>query len=114
MKFSFTIYFFFFCNAQNTPGSPQFLERPNNVTITQDTTEVHLTCKVIGHPRPTITWSKNGISIQPSSRHHIESNGSLTIKEIDRTDFGVYRCEAANKHGRISTSANVQTYGMYK
>ena len=38
---------------------------------------------------------------------------TMTIKESEINDMGVFRCEASNKLGRVETQCNVEVHGMY-
>ncbi|KRT84503.1 peroxidase [Oryctes borbonicus] len=89
------------------PEKPRFIEAPRSITTNEGTVEVKLTCKGVGVPQPFITWSKSGVILSPSNHYAIDSDGTLTIRSIQRNDFGTYRCDATNAHGRISASADI-------
>lgn len=89
-------------------GYPQFQIKPQSLTTTDGAPEVRLSCKAVGHPVPEITWSRNGVSLSSSSRHFIDRDGTLIIRPVYGEDYGVYRCDASNVHGRISASAELQ------
>ena len=50
----------------------------------------NLTCGAQGIPDPNITWFKDGVLLEG------ERNRTLTIREVDITDRGLYRCVAVN------------------
>ncbi|XP_022903530.2 peroxidasin [Onthophagus taurus] len=97
--------------AQNTVSDafekPVFIETPNSVTTSEGEKEIKFTCKAGGSPQPFISWSKSGIAIAPSQHYIIDSNGNLIIKQVQRNDFGTYRCDATNIHGRITATADL-------
>lgn len=72
--------------------------------------DVIFSCNVSGNPVPTISWRKNGLSINKSDNYRIslsQDNKQLTIWNLKRTDRGEYQCVANNSLG-IETS-NVAT-----
>lgn len=88
-------------------AKPRFAVAPQSITTSEGAPEVRLPCQAIGSPQPSITWSKNGISISPSNRHLIGKDGSLTIRPVHGSDFGTYRCDVSNQFGKISASADI-------
>lgn len=86
---------------------PKFIETPKSVSTSVGDTEIRLQCEAAGDPSPTITWSQNGILLSLSSRKFINSEGTLIIRPVQSDDYGIYRCEADNIHGRISATAEV-------
>ena len=71
---------------------------------------VLFSCNVFGNPAPTISWTKNGYSINKSDNYRIsfsEDKKQLTITNLNSTDSGEYQCVAKNSLG-IDTS-NVAT-----
>ncbi|XP_063930997.1 peroxidasin isoform X2 [Zophobas morio] len=93
--------------SRNEYGTPVFLVTPTSLTASESTPEINLHCKAIGNPRPTITWSRNGIQLISSQRHFIDAEGTLVIQPVKASDHGTYRCDATNSNGRISAEANV-------
>lgn len=67
-------------------------------------------CEVTGDPQPEIKWYRNGTLLKPNDKISIENTPdgkcTLTIKDCNMTDEGVYRCEASNAHGTAKTQAN--------
>lgn len=93
--------------AEESNGKPQFILTPQSVTAREDTYEVKLDCKASGSPKPEITWSKNGITLDIRSRYYQDEEGSLTIRPLSPSDYGIYRCDAANNLGRVSATAEI-------
>jgi hypothetical protein len=73
-----------------------------NVSLGQNVT---LDCVARGYPTPTITWSGTG-GLPGSSR--VESNGSLTITNVTRSDLGQYVCTARSDLGAKSHSVSLE------
>jgi hypothetical protein len=38
---------------------------------------------------------------------------TLTLKDVDLNDAGVYKCEASSKLGRVETEGKVQVHGQH-
>lgn len=70
--------------------------------------EIRLACQATGEPQPHVSWSHNGVQLGPSPRLQLEPEGSLIIRNVQASDYGIYRCEAANYLGRISANAQIK------
>lgn len=73
-----------------------------------DTAEIRLQCAAVGEPMPELSWAHNGVQLGLTSRHTMEPEGTLIIRNVQASDYGTYRCEAANYLGRISTTAQIK------
>ncbi|MFH4975264.1 hypothetical protein AB6A40_001973 [Gnathostoma spinigerum] len=83
--------------------APMFTQKLEPVTINENET-VELRVTVMGEPEPDVTWLKDNVPLVVDSTHIIsrmEGNGvySLTIKEAQKTDAGMYTCRATNAGG---------------
>ncbi|XP_016059882.1 PREDICTED: roundabout homolog 4 [Miniopterus natalensis] len=58
-----------------------------------------------GHPKPTVTWWKDGkpLALQPG--RHLVSGGSLRMVRAEKSDAGTYICVATNKAGQRESRA---------
>lgn len=92
-------------------NSPKFIIKPESTSTSVGNYRIRLNCLATGEPRPVISWSQNGITLTITSRHTVESDGSLVISPVEASDYGSYRCEAANPYGRISATAEVRING---
>lgn len=62
--------------------------------------EIVLECLYHGHPKPKITWKKDGNILATSNRHFFSADGQLLIiMETNTDDTGTYQCEIANSVG---------------
>ena len=60
----------------------------------------------------TISWTKNGSSINPNEDVRIRLSTDkehLTIRNVSRKDNGVYRCVASNNVGDATSNAAIVT-----
>lgn len=77
-----------------------------------------LSCFVTGHPKPHITWRKDGTNISEGRRHVIyedhAENFILKILYCKQTDNGLYTCNAANMAGQTYSAVLVTVKGKTK
>ncbi|XP_066264071.1 muscle M-line assembly protein unc-89-like isoform X4 [Branchiostoma lanceolatum] len=84
------------------PTSPRITRKPASETVKEDQ-KVTFTSKVTGYPRPEVTWSKDGRTIQEDERHIIAVDGqtyTLEILSAVFSDEGNWACVARNKRGQ--------------
>ncbi|EFN64027.1 Myosin light chain kinase, smooth muscle [Camponotus floridanus] len=84
---------------------PQFTMRIRDRRV-QTTYPIRLTCQVIGHPAPEITWYKNEEKISQDDRHIFWDDDSnfhtLEITHSTLDDSGCYMVTARNVNGSVS------------
>lgn len=72
-------------------------------------------CKVIGYPRPSVRWYKDGENITTHRRYKFDNTPDgcfvLIIEKVAPTDQGVYECRAENSEGTAETSALLHVRG---
>lgn len=72
---------------------------PNTITAVAGKA-FHIKCPVAGYPITGITWHKDEQLLPYTIRQSVSQNGTLTIKDVDRSvDSGWYSCSASNKQG---------------
>ncbi|KAI8440941.1 hypothetical protein MSG28_009238 [Choristoneura fumiferana] len=65
-------------------------------------------CYASGNPKPTITWTTNGLDIATGSEwYDMAEDGSLIIKNVDTRSAGSYVCWARNKFGADNEAFDV-------
>lgn len=68
--------------------------------------------KIGGDPIPSVKWMKGKWrQITPGGRISIEHKGQdakMEIREVTKSDSGLYRCVATNKHGEIECSTEME------
>lgn len=74
--------------------------------------EINLSCHVRGMPTPTITWVKDGVTLQPNEKYQqIENDDGtceLNVNDATNQDSGKYSCQAENRAGRAEITHLVQ------
>ncbi|XP_026670517.1 myosin light chain kinase, smooth muscle-like [Ceratina calcarata] len=84
---------------------PEFTMRIRDRRV-QQSYPVRLTCQVMGHPTPEITWFKDGKEIHQDERHAFWDNDSnfytLEIIQAMLEDSGCYMVTARNVNGSVS------------
>jgi hypothetical protein len=70
----------------------------SNVTVDENAT-VKLNCKVIGSPKPDVTWYYNDKPADEISNIIILPNNTLLIWNVQFNNSGGYTCRANNSKG---------------
>ncbi|XP_059361124.1 neuronal cell adhesion molecule-like isoform X13 [Carassius carassius] len=108
------------CLARNRLGSnhhiitvvvraaPFWISAPQNLILAPKESGM-LTCRADGNPKPTVTWSVNGIPIENSHKdpsRKIE-NGNIILSAVQTGSSAVYQCNASNEYGYLLGNAFV-------
>ena len=108
------------CKAENLLGSdvgsimvnvidlPVFVVKPPSSKTTKKGATVVLNCTAKGDPHPVISWRKEN-GLLPVGRYEIR-DGSLIIRNVKKTDSGVYDCTATSagvSHSHVNTTLTV-------
>lgn len=120
------------CRASNDSGScecscnliiqeaPKIVpEKKTKVSRRQVEKQWSMTAKVTGLPRPEISWTKNGASIEGNTHYivDVESQSStmasttLTIINTERTDTAKYTLTASNAAGTVTHDVTLKISG---
>ena len=96
-------------------SAPEFVKRlPAEETVEEGTT-VSFACKIVGFPKPTVTWYKDDDIIANDARAKIdvdENIHSICLKDVSKCDGGVYRCKAVNLEGSSTNNLYVSVKGI--
>ncbi|KAF8787391.1 Peroxidasin like protein [Argiope bruennichi] len=95
-----------YLKVKENKGVLKFTEKPVDSRVPVGSTIV-LPCSAIGDPEPTIHWTQNGIALPLVFRYHASSTGTLTIKNVQKNDAGVYRCVATNGVSTIAVETKI-------
>ena len=94
------------CKAESLLGSvagsvmvivvdlPVFVVKPPSTQRPSPGTNVVLNCTAKGDPQPVISWRKDN-GLLPAGRYEVK-DGSLIIKNVKKTDSGVFVCTATS------------------
>ena len=97
-------------NAATIRGiAPDFHAKLSDQRVQQNQT-ARFTCNLIGEPRPTVTWFKDGKQLPNVDRYQMIDNGSestLEIQDITPPDSGVYECVVKNSAGEARCKAKL-------
>jgi len=63
--------------------------------------QVTLKIKVLGFPKPTVTWYNSGRVMEASYAIDIEQDGSLTFVSVELKHSGTYHFTASNEGGSV-------------
>ncbi|XP_057346834.1 obscurin isoform X16 [Manis pentadactyla] len=93
---------------KNRDQAPSLLRELSDETVVLGQ-PVTLTCQVSAQPAAQATWSKDGATLESSSRLLISSTRKnfqlLTILSVTAEDLGVYTCSLHNMLGAVATTA---------
>ncbi|XP_017784824.1 PREDICTED: Down syndrome cell adhesion molecule-like protein Dscam2 isoform X11 [Nicrophorus vespilloides] len=67
--------------------------------------DITLPCLAVGQPQPEIAWKIKGVQFAAANdRIRQQSDGSLFIRDVTRTDAGEYSCHVENSFGQDSVT----------
>ncbi|OCT72411.1 cell surface glycoprotein MUC18 [Xenopus laevis] len=87
-------------------GKPELSVSTKSIYVQENNT-VNVTCKALGHPKATITWSANGTTSVITEGPEITSELSFKVTP-ELLDIGVVICKASNKMG--NSEEKIQLY----
>ncbi len=91
-------------------------QTPSDVSVLQSQ-NAQITFAVDGSPTPNTTWFFNGIPLQLSAKHKIETKENQIILNINQADFidaGTYIAVFDNGIEKIAGSAKLTVRGNFK
>ncbi|KAM9496583.1 neuronal cell adhesion molecule-like isoform 3-T5 [Clarias gariepinus] len=108
------------CTAKNHLGSvqhtiqvtvktaPYWISSPRNLILAPNENGA-LTCRARGEPKPTITWSMNGVPIEnaPVDPSRKVENDTIIFTGVQTGSSAVYQCNVSNEYGYLLANAFV-------
>lgn len=65
--------------------------------------DVTIACPYSGYPITSVKWSRGGSTLPPDLRHKLDSEGQLTITEVNTNDEGTYTCTVHANSGQTAS-----------
>ena len=93
-------------------AAPKLVEDLSDATLLAAETAT-LSCRIsAGDPAAELRWYRDGKEIHAGGARRLELTrdgdvAALTIASAEPADSAVYRCEAANKLGKVATEARL-------
>lgn len=97
------------------PDPPTITQSPQNSTLLSNIT-LTITCQVNGAPFPDVTWTKDGETVDITTRVHLAStfSASLFFESLELSDSGEYECSVENINGTdVSSPGEIVILGKY-
>ena len=91
--------------------APAFVVPVNNPIYIFKTYNQHIECRVIGGPRPTITWFHNDTELIGDDSYVVLADGTLRIKKVTDKYAGTYKCLATNSIGTVESEGVADLVG---
>lgn len=77
--------------------------------------DIKVEIPVIGRPRPTVSWQKDGAALKPTQRTNVETTAAtviISISECTRADSGVYTMTGKNIVGSVTDNIIVKVHDV--
>lgn len=78
---------------------PIITNGPSNQTLPIKSMAV-FPCSAIGTPEPIIAWYFEGEALIQNHRRNVSNDGTLILRDLDKSDSGTYTCVASSHHGK--------------
>ena len=86
-------------------GLPIFTKVPPSITTPKQHATFRVTCQAAGFPLPTLNWNRLRMAM-PVGKTDLR-DGTLTLRNLNPADSGLYECVATNSMGTIKTVMNM-------
>ena len=107
-------FIWFHCHAVGDP--PKILKPFKDLTVVAPNSAV-LECRIEpGEPEPKVRCFKDNKELYNGAKYQIDIEGEsvkLVVSNTELADASKYRCEAANKLGKVETAAQLTVHSMY-
>ncbi|XP_063636176.1 roundabout homolog 2-like [Cydia splendana] len=78
---------------------PIITNGPSNQTLPIKSMAV-FPCTAVGTPEPIIAWYFGGEALIQNQRRNVSNDGTLILRDLDKSDSGTYTCVASSHHGK--------------
>ncbi|XP_067207809.1 obscurin isoform X2 [Linepithema humile] len=95
---------------------PAFICPMRDVSV-EEGQPLTLDVSFVGNPIPDVSWTKDGVPVEPSERVTMSCDGKkvgLQINPCEFKDAGVYGCQLSNPLGEDTTNANAFVRKIYQ
>ena len=95
-------------SRQPGPLSPPQVQTKPRATKVAQNGDATFQARLIGNPKPKVTWFHNGVRVRPGPRaaaSHSNSSAVLRLRSVQPDDSGHYTMLAENAAGCIVSSA---------
>lgn len=92
--------------SENERPPPIIIIGPSNQTVSQKSMAT-LSCSAEGKPSPVISWYHDSTPVKQTERIQIKDDGTLTIRDLDEADSGLFTCVASSKAGKSVWSSTL-------
>ena len=111
------------CHAKNHLGEasavtslvvisvPKFVTKPTQMVIKRLGDDLTLKCSASGEPAPAVSWKRSSGAWNDDRMKVVR--GSLQISRLDKTDSGIYICEAKVPYYTIEARPHLLVAGKY-
>ncbi|XP_024944983.1 Down syndrome cell adhesion molecule-like protein Dscam2 isoform X2 [Cephus cinctus] len=62
-----------------------------------------IACPYSGYPITSVEWSRGGVELPLDMRHRVDTEGYLTIANVDTNDAGIYTCTVRARSGETAS-----------
>ncbi|KAJ8319891.1 hypothetical protein KUTeg_001478 [Tegillarca granosa] len=105
------------CSAQLTAQAPALITESPEIVKAKEGETISITCKIEGHPAPTVTWAADG-TVVPQDEHHLvevtPDTVTLNIPHSTVEDTATYTLSVENPLGTDQKSVSVTVAGLEK
>ena len=95
-------------SRQPGPLSPPQVQTKPRATKVAQNGDATFQARLVGNPKPKVTWFHNGVRVRPGPRataSHSGSNAALRLRGVQSDDSGHYTMLAENAAGCVVSSA---------
>ncbi|KAF5905338.1 protein turtle A-like isoform X2, partial [Clarias magur] len=89
---------------------PVFINTPPSFVEVLLGESLSVSCVALGNPKPTVTWRKEGNTVEEDNKIQVISE-TLSLVKVTRETTGMYRCHVSNSEGNLTHITHLQVKG---